>query len=149
MEMVMMPPPRSDLAQPASVAGFILAHLHLGPRKNKDPVRPWILRRRLEDFMMRPRPIPIGIGPVRPPHRYRRDALPFRPAQRQPIRRPHPDIRIHPDLMTPMPRQHGPTPRLADVPHIKSGPPRLRCCETGQVLNEINGFRMTPVAIPA
>src|SRR6056297_1248341 len=148
MEVIMMPPPGPNLAQPAFVAGLVLTHPHLGARKNEDSVRPGILRRRLDDLMMRPAPIPVGIRPVRPPHRDRRDALPLRPAQVQPIRRPHPDIRIHPDLMTAMPRQHRPAPRLADIADIKPAPARLRRCETGKILNETNGFRVSPIAVP-
>ena len=51
--------------------------------------------------------------------------------------------------MAGMSRQHRPTPWLTDIPHIEAAPPRLLRRDARQFLNQINSFRVSPIAIAA
>ena len=51
--------------------------------------------------------------------------------------------------MTGMPCQHRTAPRLADIPDVEPAPPRLLRRDARQFLNQINSFRVSPIAIAA
>ena len=69
MEMVVVPVPRPNLAQPLSITAlFILAHLHLGPRKNENPGCARVLGGGLYDLVVGAGPLAVGIGAIRPLH---------------------------------------------------------------------------------
>ena len=145
--MVVMAIPGTDLAQIGTVAAFILAHLHLGARKDEDPRDARIGGGGLDHLVMLAGPAGVDIGAFGPAQGNGGDILALISAEVQAIGRQHPDIGIQPDLVTGVPCQHGTAARLADVTDVKPLPAGLARGESGQVLEKVDGCGMAPVAV--
>ena len=140
-------PPRPDLSQPGRVVlRSGLAEASLDRRVDEYPRDRFVPRRGLEDPGMGVGPASVHPEAVPGDHRGRGNLLPFRPAQRQPVRRAQPDIDVQPDLVRAVPRRHRPAARLADVAHVEPRPARFPR-GAGQALDEEDRAGMAPVAI--
>jgi hypothetical protein len=61
MKVIVVAPPRPDLAEPFSVAFLILAHLNFGAWKNKDPGGTFILCGLFHDAVMHAAPAGVHV----------------------------------------------------------------------------------------
>mmetsp|Transcript_22550 Transcript_22550/g.36660 ORF Transcript_22550/g.36660 Transcript_22550/m.36660 type:complete len:210 (-) Transcript_22550:2704-3333(-) len=145
--MIVVPIPGPDLAQPFAVALGVLAHLHFGAGKDENARCPFVLCRFLDDAVVRAAPIVIHKGPGGPAQGNGRNVFALVPAEVDAGCRQHPDIDVQAQLVTAMTRQHRPATGLADITDIKAPPTGLFGGKARQVLDEIEGLGMAPVAI--
>ena len=148
MEVIMMPPPGAYLSQPLPVPFCLFAHLNLCTWKDKYSRNAFVFCGGFQDFMMRTRPIVVHVGPVCASQRDRRNVLSFLARQFEVRSRQHPDVCIQSNLVAAMSGEHGPAPRLRNVPNIEPPPPRLFRGHSRQIFDEIDRLGMSPISVP-
>src|SRR5215470_6245446 len=147
MEVVVVPPPRPDLSQPAAVRTRLMAQLPLDRRVNKNARHLRLARECFEQATVLRGPrlvdlISVGSGDIG-----RRHVLALADAEPSARHWGEPDVGVEADLMRAVPGQHRPAARLGDVADEETGPigsRRQLWCDT---LQECDQRRVTPGAV--
>src|SRR5690606_15703773 len=137
------------LSQPATIALNRVAELLLDTRMNEDSLYLRVARSAPQHRLVRGRPaIIVNVERVLAQHGGR--TILFALLHRHPLggHRREPDVRIKPDLVRSMARQHRATARLRDVADQKPRPTVLGRI-TRELLEQSDQVRVSPAAIAA
>ena len=103
MEMIVMPIPRADLAQPPPVALGVLAHLHFGARKDENAGCALVAGRSFYDFVMCAAPVAVCECALGAAQRNGRNVFALIARQVEPRCGQHPDVDIKAQLVAAVP----------------------------------------------
>src|SRR6516225_3535301 len=147
MEMVIVPPPRSNLCHPGPLRPTLTAQRALDRWVDKNALHQGLLGDRLQQTTILRRPgRRVDIHPIRRYNVYCRDAIPLGWGEPPIWHWRQPKIDIEPSLVRAVARQHRSATRLRDVTDEKPRPARLAPQLLRQPLEKGNQGRVAPCA---